>query len=288
MRVFVGLGEGIGNVVMGLPVVDSLLAEGHLVDLDLRPTPPSVWPELAALVSRGRPMLQVVGGGAAWADRYDAACLTWWWLSRGGPNPVAAMTFHGPAVREDVPEIVQNLDTVAELVTAPGQRAMLFGVAPASLSNPEDSPLVVLHPGCKPEWRERKMYPRWAEVVTHLKRLGARVAVVGSKADEDIFCGEPQIDDRGADFTLAVTATTLAAANVVLSGDSGLHHMAVALGVPTVAIFGQSSHVKAAHPDPVVRPVILGPFPDPAAFARVHPRVIARAALRAASATVGA
>jgi ADP-heptose:LPS heptosyltransferase len=145
-------------------------------------------------------------------------------------------------------------------------------------------PLVALHPGCKPdpEWRARKVYPRWYEVVHRLKQFGATVVVVGSRDDEDLYVGEPNLDARPNHLTLAGTADVLACCDVVLSGDSGVHHLAVALGLPTVAVFGDSSDVKARHLEPAgLAPVVLGPFRDAHSFASVSPKTIARACLLA-------
>ena len=292
MRIFLGLGEGIGNVILGLPALDSLLAAGHDVWLGLRTTPPGVAGQVAEVVAHGRPGLTVVEGDS-FPPALDAACLTHWWLNRGGPLPPALTTYVGPAPREDVPEIVSNLDAVLELVP-PEALTRTAGVATpiatlkvarSDTESRSERPCVALHPGCKPTWRDRKMYPRWAEVVYHLKRMGAEVVVVGGPDDADIFVGEPHEDHREAGLDLMGTAERLASADVVLSGDSGLHHLAVALGRPTVAVFGNSSHVKAHHPDAIVPPVVLGPFD---VLGAVHPRVIARAALRAAGATVSA
>ena len=287
MRVFVGLGEGLGNVLMGVPVIDSLEAAGHEVTLGLRTTPPGMGADLGLLIARGRKVCLMVD--EAWpAEPFDAACLTWWWLSRGGEMPPARDTFLGPAMRDDVPEILQNLDTVTDLVPE-ALRTSSVSIHHVLSAIDGEGPVIAIHPGCKPAWRDRKLYPRWAEVVTHLKRMGAAVVVVGGADDADIFCGEPHEDLREQGASLETTAAVLASCDAVLSGDSGVHHMAVALGLPAVAVFGATSHVKAHHPSPRgPKPVVLGPFPDAQALARVHPQVIARAALRAASSSISA
>ncbi len=117
MRIFLGLGEGIGNVVMGLPALDSLLAAGHDVWLGLRTTPPGVAGQVAEVLGAGR-RLTVMADEVWPAEPFDAACLTHWWLNVGGPGgiPPATTTYVGPAPREDVPEIVSNLDVVTDLV----------------------------------------------------------------------------------------------------------------------------------------------------------------------------
>lgn len=277
MRVFVGLGEGIGNVVMGLPLVDALHAAGHEVFLNLRPTPDSIWESLWYLQSEGRPWVASAGDPQGF-DEFDAACLTHWWLSRGGPLPLARESFIGGAPSDSMPEIVCNLDAARTLAPDASKRAVLHFDA----DERDAFPTIGIHPGCKPdpEWRRRKVYPRWAEVTHRLKTLGARVVVIGTEGD-DAYCGEPHEDLRGW-TTLVECARTIAGLDVLVSGDSGLHHVAVALGVPTVALFGGSSVVKASHPDSVVAPVIFGPCETEEAFALLDPREIAKAAMAAA------
>lgn len=277
---FVGLGEGLGNVLMGLPLVDSLLASGYEVDVDLRTTPAGLAHQIAALCARGRERA-VFAAGQGWRERYDLACLTHWWVFRGGAFPVADETRFGHAASEDEPEILADLAALPEGVAGdPYVRVEGFDHGPVV----EGPVSVVIHPGCKPDptWRARKVYPRWYEVVHRLKEEGAKVGIVGGKDDADLYVGEPTWDDRGR-TTLLGTASQMCMADVVLSGDSGIHHLAVGLGLPTVALFGQSSAVKAHHPAPRgPAPVVLGPFQTPERFASLSARVIARAAVGAA------
>lgn len=290
MRVFVGLGEGIGNVIMGLPLVDGLHAAGHEVFLSLRPTPPSIERDLLALVEAGRPWLQrpfVVR--AETGPDFDAACLTFWWLYRGGKMPKARETFIGGAPSEN-PEILANLDAARTLAPGASPRARLFVDQPLPRAHGSGAPIVAIHPGCKPdkEWRERKVYPRWAEVTHRLKEAGAEVWIVGSPADAEIYCGEPTEDFRGWNerpLSLLDTARILLDAHALVSGDSGLFHMAVALGLPTVALFHGSSVGKATHPDAAISPVLFQTDGKP--FSEIDPRLVAATAYECARRTTG-
>lgn len=48
-------------------------------------------------------------------------------------------------------------------------------------------------------------------------------------------------------LSLAETAAVIRAAGLFIGGDSGLGHLAVALGTPTVLLFGPSDHQKWGH-----------------------------------------
>lgn len=292
---FVGLGEGIGNVLMGLPLIDALRAAGWTVAPDLRTTPRSVAPQLWDLIACGRPDLVLPGDEVP--DPFDAAVLTHWWARQGGPRPLARRTLVGPAPTEDVPEILSNLEAAAPILPV-ADRTPDFGrvhVEVPRLDDWESVPSarfvpgrVVIHPGCKPDpsWRARKMYPHWPETVWRLKCERLRPCIVGSQDDADLFIGEPDMDWRECGLSLVETARALQSAELVLSGDSGIHHLALAVGRPTVAIFGQSSPTKAMHVNPRgPRPVILGPTDD---LRSIAPTDVVSACLRAMSRTIGA
>jgi hypothetical protein len=272
MRVFVGLGEGIGNVVMGLPLVDALAEAGHEVEVHLRPTPDSheFTLELGALIGDGRPWIQ--WGSERAKEPYDAACLSHWWLSRGGPLPKARETFVGGPPSGEMPEILANLDAARTLAPDARQRAVLHVEPIEAITS---RPYVIVHPGCKPDWKAAKVYPRWAEVVHRLKDLGAYVEIVGTPSD-DAYCGEPHEDMRGEGLSLLKTAGWVAKCDVLVSGDSGIHHVAVALGIPTVALFHGSSVEKARHPDAAAPVTVMTSSGE---FGLIDPVDIARAAI---------
>lgn len=283
MRVLAGLGEGIGNVVMGLPLLDALHAAGHEVTLHLLPSPPEIENELMLVVAAGRRWLQVASDEGLRVQSWDAACLTHWWLSRCSTLPRADEHLAGEPPRgapplydpDCPPEILSNLAAAGTLLgdAQPATRAVLHAIRAPLRPLEGRRPVVALHPGCKPAWRAAKVYPRWAEVTHRLKQAGADVWIVGTDSD-DAYCGEPRIDLRGSTADLGTLVAMLAGVDCLVSGDSGLHHVAVALGTPTVALFGGSSVSKARHPDPIFTPVVFE-----SQTWEIDPRAVAEACL---------
>ncbi len=108
---------------------------------------------------------------------------------------------------------------------------------------PAGKPLIALAPGAVgPSKRWPASY--YGEVAAHLSRSGAIVAVIGSPTEAplaaEICAGNPAIRDlTGADLRNAILA--LGSADVAISNDSGLLHVAAALGTPTIGIFGPTS-----------------------------------------------
>ena len=105
------------------------------------------------------------------------------------------------------------------------------------------APLIALAPGAVgPSKRWPSAY--FAEVAARLSRDGATVVVVGSPNEAplaaEICARAPGTRDlTGSDLRNAILV--LGSANVAISNDSGLLHVAAALGTPTIGIFGPTS-----------------------------------------------
>lgn len=104
----------------------------------------------------------------------------------------------------------------------------------------------LLHPGAASPAR-RWPLDRWAQVALAERSLGRRVVITGS-ADERALCLElARRAGLGPDAVLAgrtdlgELARAVAAADRVACGDTGVAHLASALGTPSVVLFGPTS-----------------------------------------------
>jgi heptosyltransferase II len=107
------------------------------------------------------------------------------------------------------------------------------------------NPAVALCPGSV---GAAKRWTYYAEAAGLLAQQGLDVWVVGGRAEqalaaEIVAAGGPRVrdltDHAGSDLRSGILA--MAAANVAISNDSGLMHIAAALGTPTMGIFGPTS-----------------------------------------------
>jgi heptosyltransferase-2 len=104
------------------------------------------------------------------------------------------------------------------------------------------TPAVALGPGSVGASKRWTYYP---EAARQFAELGLDVWVVGGPgekalAQEIVAAGGPRVRDlTGTDLRNGVMA--MAAAGVAISNDSGLMHIAAALGTPTMGIFGPTS-----------------------------------------------
>lgn len=104
---------------------------------------------------------------------------------------------------------------------------------------------LVLAPGCKSGIMAAKRWPHFPALAERFPH----VAVLGTAADLIGFDGRPmEFDAHVRSFigqtSLRRTAQLLAAAGLVVANDSGLGHMAAAVGVPTLLLFGPTPHLS--------------------------------------------
>ncbi|MBP1612361.1 MAG: glycosyl transferase family 9, partial [Acidobacteria bacterium] len=106
-----------------------------------------------------------------------------------------------------------------------------------------DRPLVAIHPGASIP--ERRWPPeRYAEVAARLAGEGIGIVVLGGREDEKPaaviaarLAGQPVVNVAGKS-TLAQAAAIVAKVDVYASADTGVLHLAYAVGTRTVHLFG--------------------------------------------------
>lgn len=216
--------------------------------------------------------------------RYDAALLLrfdhWWgaWLTALAGIPVRV----GHAVPECEPFLTDSIDPPGQghwgeqslavarrllrLWEVPEEAASLrpgLRFAPSEedersadrllsgLGRDMERPLVFFHPG---SGSPLKMWPtdRWVELGWTLASKGARIVVTGSAAEEGMaerIAGSiPDGRSMAGRTDLGTLAALFRRAALVVGTDNGPLHLAVAIGVPTVHLFGPTD------------PAVFGPW----------------------------
>jgi lipopolysaccharide heptosyltransferase II len=126
----------------------------------------------------------------------------------------------------------------------------------------ERQPLLVLSPGAAYGPAKRWPASRFSELASLFqKRKGAAVLVIGSAAESDLAAAiSSTLTPRPIDLTgktnLAQLVGLISRAHLFVSNDSGPMHLANAIGVPVVGIFGPTD------------PAVTGPFEPPAAVVK--------------------
>ncbi len=126
---------------------------------------------------------------------------------------------------------------------------------PSGTSGPQtDRPLIAIAPG------STNRYKQWSfeKTSTLISQLVDRFDIV-LLGGEDLHkmppeltsaCARPEVSSLMGKTSLQETAAVLSSAAVFLGCDSGLAHLAVALGKPTVTLFGPSDPRKWQHRGP--------------------------------------
>jgi heptosyltransferase II len=122
------------------------------------------------------------------------------------------------------------------------------------------APVVALAPGAVGPSKRWPVYS-YAEVARQLTAAGVAVWVLGGPDEKSLAmqivaeAGPRARDLTGPDLRNAIIA--LAAANAAVSNDSGLLHVAAALGTPSIGIFGPTSAWHWAPLNPIAATVQL-------------------------------
>jgi glycosyltransferase involved in cell wall biosynthesis/SAM-dependent methyltransferase len=246
---------GVGDILRVTPLIRALHRLGYEVDALLATDYPDVArlvegaPELRRVFqvpSRRCQDLQARDAGLEEREYAVATFTTWSATLRGRVRAKRVLTFDrakwlvegdSPSVARIARELGWTGEMPEPFVVASGRR---FGLPTGTIA---------LHPGCKAEWPWKKWHG-----FDELARRFPNVVILGSEEDrrtEGTYFNRPFAwPDHARDFTgelaLPDTAALLRECSALVSNDSGLMHLAVAIGIPTFGIFGITSPAREA------------------------------------------
>lgn len=157
--------------------------------------------------------------------------------------------YHAVAEHRTDRHEIDNFRALAALLGAEGNAAPhLVLPAPAGEQDVPAGPFAVLHPYPGGSRARMKEWPleRWQETARALRHRGLEVIVSGGPADMQraaalaAACQDPGTRSL-AGLPLARTARLIQQAAVVVSVDTGVMHLAAALGSPLAALHGPTS-----------------------------------------------
>ncbi len=267
-RMLVMRGGALGDFVLGLPALRALREAFPRTNLEMI-APGAVLPLAAPWVDVATPMergevahlFQEEQVPASLVDRYSDLDLVVLWLADGNGSVRrnferlgARRILWAPALPQApgvhaADHLLATLRPLGTPVEAPyspmvpgepaRERAMdLWRL----LSLGAGVPVVAVHPGSGGAWKCWRA-ERFAGVVDRLMASGSSVVLLQGPAD-DAVVGKVLSAVRGARPPVAANlavdelAAFLSLCSVYLGNDSGVTHLAAAVGVPTVALFG--------------------------------------------------
>jgi len=173
----------------------------------------------------------------------------------------SAFDTHSYTTMEDEHEVTRHMRLVRNLdVTEPDRNAIVRHTGNPdrrdeilrSLDIKGGRPLLGMHPGCTETHKVKRWSTRrFAEAADRFIELTGGQAVVFVGPEELGVAGEIKRYMRYVPVVLSNSAlesitTVMRRCSVFLSNDSGLMHLASAMGVPVVSLFGPTSPIKNA------------------------------------------
>ena len=237
-QALVAASRGIGDILRVTPLAGALHSLGYDVDLLLHPDAPSTVELL-----KDRPEVRnIYLRGQASAREYDSAILTTW--SAGDAIHIHAKRkiifdrneWLGKGDTHCITKIAAQLGWQGELPPPfAAHSGREFSLLPGT---------VAIHPGCKPDWPWKKWHG-----FDELAKLLPNVVLIGTDADlrnhQTYFAREfewpSHVQSYIGKLSLADTAALLSQCAALVSNDSGMMHLGVALGIPSLGIFGITS-----------------------------------------------
>jgi ADP-heptose:LPS heptosyltransferase len=254
---------GLGDLLTALPALRALRAEFHSHSLLLAAP---AWLAPLALHSRAVDGVVPVDASGPVPVRRPACAVN---LHGRGPQshrrlletrPGAVLAFRHPAVPESAGmpdwrpgehEVRRWCRLLRELGVAADPGGL--GLDPAGLSAPDDARgATLVHPGASAgarRWPAR----RWAAVARHEAAMGRRVLVTAGPGEDELadrVAAWAGLDERSRPEPGDVLrlAGLVSVAGRVLCGDTGVAHLATALGRPSVVLFGPVSPAEWGPP----------------------------------------
>jgi ADP-heptose:LPS heptosyltransferase len=272
--VLVHLASGVGNIVLATPLLMALHHLGFIVDVFLH----ADYLQTADLLREWSVVREVyrdptrrVGSGDY--QHIIPAIPPFYWPRFARLRWDPAKTLHRPPDSLFYQDEQEYYLTFARELGYPRNRRPFYRlpIGPSAAFGVTGRTLVIA-PGCKTGEMAAKRWPYFPQ----LAAMFADVAVVGTADDLRRHDGTAFHFPAHArlfidQLTLRETAELLAAAGAVVGNDSGLSHVAAAVGTPTVMIFGPTPHVTLGSLPPHVTVMRTGLACEPCWFsARFH------------------
>jgi ADP-heptose:LPS heptosyltransferase/glycosyltransferase involved in cell wall biosynthesis len=263
-KALVSAAYGIGDILRVTPLAGALARLGYQVDLLVAPDYPEsakLWenaPEIRRLIHyqnfRGNRGGQPLAALAA--EAYEVATFTQW------SAPLRRWVRAKRVLAFEQAEWLRagDIACVGRMARELGWKDELpepFAVASGrTFDLPPDT--IALHPGCKPDWPWKKWHG-----FDEFARLWPQVAIIGTESDlsngETYFRRAFAWPESARNFVGALdlpdTAALIRECAALVSNDSGLMHLGVALGTPTFGVFGITSPEREMIPSRKMFPV---------------------------------
>jgi ADP-heptose:LPS heptosyltransferase len=253
MRILVEVSQGLGDCIQGTPLCHALHLLGHEVDLFVFS---NAGKAAAKLFEDWQAVGQVYTNKKQFDERnYDFGCSCY------GRRELVRRFPAGRCLK--VEPFDMDRQSASEANCEMARRLGYKGETPPSHVHASKRHFslkpgtVVIHAGCKQEFAFKR-WPHWPKVCRTLKERGHDVIIVGTDTDRSAEGWESEFQTH---FNLPLTelAALLGQATAYFGNDSGVGHMAAAMGVPGAILYGPSSPVSFGPNSRVLKAIAARP-----------------------------
>jgi ADP-heptose:LPS heptosyltransferase len=243
--VLVHLASGIGNIVLATPLLKCLAEAGFIVDVFIEADYRGVG-ELFDSWSAVR-TVHDERSKCPVADEYDeivAAVPPFYWKRYLRTYPRAHKYYRPKDSLFFSNEQAYYLDFARHLGCDITNAPYYFLPVMPEVASDVNNGTLALVPGSKTGTMASKRWPYFVDLAEHFED----VVVVGTEDDLFTFGGSPlrfrsNVRSFVGHISLLQTATVLAGVGAVVANDCGVGHIAGALGLPTILLFGPTPHL---------------------------------------------
>jgi ADP-heptose:LPS heptosyltransferase len=240
---------GIGNAVQATPLVQAIQAHWPIAQLTL-------YTPFCDLFDSWCIPVEVVDSTKAVLERtWDDTFVTWSaiWPIRGAEGSTHWGAIHTVPLLGAwfiKPEREYNLDMVRRLGYEGASPPLYVSLRPASSWRPKPGLWIAMVPGGQTslKWRNKR-WPYYSELATALLARFAEVqlCIIGNRDDlsETHFSESDRLLDMRGRLSLAESAWVLKHMFLAVGNDCGPMHMADAVHVPTLVLFGPTCELKS-------------------------------------------
>ncbi|MCA8913227.1 MAG: glycosyltransferase [Planctomycetes bacterium] len=257
MHLLVEISQGLGNCIQGTPLLRALWLMGHDVDLYVN----------SPIADKLKPLWsdwEILGRIFTHHDQINIKDYDFG-VSAYGRRQLVRMFPPGVCLKVEKRHVKHQSESEANVELA--RWLGYAGPTPCGYVKPHDPNLelppekrhkrtppigaVMVHAGCDPN-SVIKRWPHWPELCRRIADTGRDVIIVGTHEDRSESNWE---DEFNAQFHMELPelAALLNVSSAYLGNDSGVGHLAAAVGLPGLMLYGPSNPVKNAPNSKVMR-----------------------------------
>lgn len=253
MKLLVEISQGAGNCIQATPMIRALWLLGHEVDLFINS---QLAKKLAPLWKGWECIGQIYTDSSSFSTAdYDFGISAYGRreLTRQFPAGHCLKVEKRHARKQS--ETEANCEAARWLGYAGPTPPMFVQISQRDFDLPEK--FITIHAGCDPAAMKFKNWPHWADFAERLRNAGWNIVAVGTDHDRSKENWEERFGaDIGFNLSFLDLAALMSKATFHFGNDSGYGHIAAALNVPGMVLFGPTDPLKNGPHNPKMRKLV--------------------------------